>query len=70
MSKFIDEEYCTICKIDETHLNDMDCLAYENEVKEITLSINNKDIKVTVKPFKPRIFTADEFNALTAKAGA
>ena len=26
------EEWCNRCKIDETHLNDMDCLAYENEV--------------------------------------
>jgi hypothetical protein len=26
------EEWCDVCKTDETHLNDMDCLAYENEV--------------------------------------
>ena len=32
MSNFIDDEYCNICKVNETHLNDMDCLAYENEV--------------------------------------
>lgn len=26
------EEWCDRCKTEETHLNDMDCLAYENEV--------------------------------------
>ena len=35
MSKFIDDEYCNVCKVEETHINDMDCLAYENEQKFI-----------------------------------
>ena len=26
------EEWCDRCKTDETHLNDMDCIAYEKEV--------------------------------------
>lgn len=26
------EEWCDRCTTEETHLNDMDCLAYENEV--------------------------------------
>lgn len=32
MSTLINDEWCDRCKTDETHLNDMDCLAYENEV--------------------------------------
>ena len=31
----MNDEYCDICKVEETHLNDMDCLAYENEQKFI-----------------------------------
>jgi hypothetical protein len=26
------EEWCDRCKTEETHLNDLDCLAYKNEV--------------------------------------
>lgn len=26
-----EKEYCDRCKVEETHLSDMDCLAFENE---------------------------------------
>jgi len=26
-----EKEYCDKCKVEETHLSDIDCLAYENE---------------------------------------
>lgn len=28
-----EKEYCDRCKVEEIHLSDIDCLAYENEVK-------------------------------------
>jgi hypothetical protein len=33
--KMLDQEYCDNCNTEETHLNDMDCLAYENEQKRM-----------------------------------
>lgn len=29
--KDYEKEYCDRCKVEENHLSDMDCLAYENE---------------------------------------
>lgn len=26
-----EKEYCDRCKVEETHLSDLDCLAFENE---------------------------------------
>jgi hypothetical protein len=39
-------------------------------MEKVTLMINSKEIEVTVKQFEPRVFTAEEFDALVAKAGA
>ena len=38
--------------------------------EKVQLQINGKMIQVIVKPFEPKIFTAEEFDELVTKAGA
>jgi hypothetical protein len=77
MTPFIDdEEYCNICKVEETHLSDMDCLAYENEQKFIknqkakVAKMMERNAKIIADKNIKNLADLNEYTLRVRKAGA